>query len=387
MVLEALSVRDFRNLRLLELEPGLRLNAIYGANGQGKTSLLEAIHFCAEGRTFRSTPIPALVRAGTKQVSVRARVRSALGSIDHLASTFASEKRVLQLNERTNVPIDDYLGHMRVVVHSPEDSQLILGPPELRRRFLNRVLVLTEPGFYRTLVRYVRALKNRNRCLQTKMSADEIESWTEVLIRLGAEILAFRVGLIARLAEHLLPSLARITREALPLTVRYDAGSDYGGELLDRASAELLLRSQSDRRRAREYRLERTLFGPHLDDVQFLLDSGSARRNASQGERRSLLIGLRLAERAVIAARTGEEPIFLLDDLSSELDEDRAKRVVSAVADLPGQTFVTGTEPPRSQASMHLFHMSSGDLTIFPPPGPFGPESLPRSSTSGGTSP
>lgn len=370
MVVETLSVRDFRNLRSLDLEPCAGLNAIHGANGQGKTSLLEAIHFSSEGRSFRATPTVALVRTGAGLLLVEARVRSALGPVDHLRSTVSAGKRILNLNERVNVPIDEYLGHIRVVVHSPEDSQLILGPPEIRRRFLNRILVLTESGFYRTLVRYVRALKNRNRCLQGPASRDEIESWTEVLIRLGSEILAARIALVARLANQLIPAVARITRHALPLTIRYDAGSDYHGEPLSPSAAEALLRQQSARRFARELRLERTLFGPHLDDLQFQIESGPARRNASQGERRSLLIALRLAERAVIAARTGEEPVFLLDDLSSELDEQRARRVIDAVADLPGQTFVTGTEPPRSSAHFHLFHMSGGSLTTLHPSDP-----------------
>lgn len=365
MVLETLSIRDFRNLRFLDLEPGAGLNAVYGANGQGKTSLLEAIHFCAEGRSFRATSPAGLLRTGATLLIVEARVRSGFGPVDHLRTSFSSGKRILNLNERSNVPIDEYLGHMRVVVHSPEDSQLILGPPELRRRFLNRVLVLTQPGFYRTLVRYVRALKNRNRCLQTGRSRDEIESWTEVLIRLGSEILAARTALIARLSEELIHALARITRDAVPLTLRYVAGSDYDGAPLGPKAAEDLLRRQSSRRSSREVRLERTLFGPHLDDVQFEIESGPARRNASQGERRSLLIGLRLAERAVIASRTGEDPIFLLDDLSSELDEHRARRVIDAVASLPGQTFVTGTEPPRSSTPLHLFNMSRGALTAM----------------------
>lgn len=134
MVVETLSVRDFRNLRSLDFEPSLQFNAVYGANGQGKTSLLEAIHFAAEGRSFRATPSAGLVRTGAKLLVVEGRVRSALGPLDYLRATFSAGKRNLELNERTNVPIDEYLGHIRVVVHSPEDAQLILGPPELRRR-------------------------------------------------------------------------------------------------------------------------------------------------------------------------------------------------------------------------------------------------------------
>lgn len=386
MVVETLSVRDFRNLCCLDLEPGSGLNAVYGANGQGKTSLLEAIHFASEGRSFRATPTAGLVRSGARQVVVEGRVRSALGPVDRLRVLFAEGKRLLTLNERTNVPIDEYLGHIRVVVHSPEDSQLILGPPELRRRFLNRVLVLTEPGFYRTLVRYVRALKNRNRCLQMRASRDELESWTEVLLRLGSEILSARIRLVRHLSAELMPAIARITHQQTPLTIRYHAGSDYDGEPLEPAAAEQLLRRHSERRCSREIRFERTLFGPHLDDVHIHVESGPARRNASQGERRSLLIGLRLAERAVIAARTGEEPIFLLDDLSSELDEQRAQRVIDAVADLPGQTFVTGTAPPRSTASLRLFRMSEGELTSIGAAAPLVPEPQSSHPTSGRSS-
>jgi DNA replication and repair protein RecF len=371
MVLEKLHVRDFRNLRDVTFHPSPGLNAIHGFNGQGKTSVLEAIHFVSEGRTFRSTTPADLVRHGAAGLQVTARIRSNLGTIDHLRSSVMATKRILDLNERQRVPLGDYLGHLRVVIHSPEDAQLILGPPEVRRRFLNRILVLTEPGFFRTLSQYGRALRSRNRCLERRVPATETESWTDILIQLGARILAARVDLIARLTAELLPALARITAEASPISIRYHVGGEYDGGSLTEAAALALLREQSQRRASREDRLARTLFGPHLDDVRFVIESGLARRNASQGELRSILIGLRLSEHAVITSQTDDEPVFLLDDLSSELDEKRARRVIDAVTDLRGQTFVTGTQRQQGPVGARTFHMQAGvPTTDHPPPAP-----------------
>lgn len=362
MVLERIRLHDFRNIPELNLEPSLGINAFYGKNGHGKTSFLEAIHFLAEGRSHRTVAPSDLVRRGCTQLSVFGDVRSALGTQDHLQASFATSQRTLSLNDRANVPLESYLGHLRVVTHSPEDSELLLGPPEARRRFLNRILVLIQPGFYRTLARYVRSLKNRNRCLKEHASRDEIASWTELLVTAGAGILAARLALVSKLRTEIHTAIARITSSAMPVSLRYRATQDLPSETLSIEQANALLQARSEQCSAQEARLERTLFGPHLDDLQFSVETGAARRHGSQGERRTILIALRLAERAVIASVTDDDPVFLLDDLSNELDDDRARRVLDVVSDLPGQTFVTGTAPPRMPAHAQLYFVESGRI-------------------------
>ncbi len=362
MILEQLRVQDFRNLREVQIEPSPTLNMLHGANGQGKTSLLEAIHFVAEGRSFRSATATDLVRRGSEQLLVEADVRSRLGTVDALGASYSPSEKHLRLNGRETPSLESFLGHLRVVVHSPEDAHLVVGPPEARRRFLNRILVLTRPGFFRVLARYVRALRNRNRCLMDHRTPSEIASWTEVLIQNGSRILAERLRLISLLGPRLMAAVRRITAGGLPISLRYRCGDPVLEAPIAEADAETLLRSQAERHAAHELRRERTLFGPHLDELEIGIEAGPARRRASQGERRSVLIALRLAERAVIADETGEDPVFLLDDLSSELDAERARRVVEAVAEVPGQVFLTGTERRSGPRDARTFHTVAGEL-------------------------
>lgn len=360
MHLERIRVHDFRNLSEIDLEPSLGINAFYGKNGHGKTSFLEAIHFLAEGRSHRPVMPADLLRRGTAHFSVTGDVRSSLGTTTHLRASYASPQRVLAIDDDPNVPLETYLGNLRVVTHSPEDSEILLGPPDARRRFLNRILVLTQPGFYRTLARYVRSLRNRNRCLKTHTSSDELASWTELLIQAGARILAARLELVERLRSEVQAAVDRITASAMPITLRYRATQDLPSDVVTIQDAQALLSARSERCAPQEARLERTLFGPHLDDLQVSVETGPARRHGSQGERRSILIALRLAERAVIARTTDDDPVFLLDDLSNELDEERARRVLDVVANLPGQTFVTGTAPLRTTMRTRFFHVERG---------------------------
>ncbi len=366
MILDRLHVRDFRNLEDVVLTPAPTFNVLFGANGQGKTSMLEAIHFVSEGRSFRSSQRADLMRRGSNRLVVDAEVRSRIGTVDHLGASLSGSEKQLRINERTVPSLESYLGSLRVVVHSPDDSQLIAGPPELRRRFLNRILVLGKPGFFQVLARYVRALKNRNRCLLEHRPQNEVESWSEVLIRAGAKILASRVQLVSLLEPHVLAAVRRITANAMAISLRYRTSGPLLEGPLDEPDAERWLVAQAERRAAQEQRLERTLFGPHLDDLEIQLEPGPARRHASQGERRSLLVALRLAERSVIAEQSGDDPVFLLDDLSSELDSKRAARLVEAVAEVPGQVFLTSTERRAGPAHARSFHVRCGE--VFPDP-------------------
>ncbi len=366
MHLERISIHDFRNLRETDLEPSLGINAFYGKNGHGKTSFLEAIHFLAEGRSHRAVAPADLVRRGSAHFSVVGDVRSRLGTTTHLRASYADSQRVLAIDDKPNVNLEGYLNHLRVVTHSPEDSDLLLGPPETRRRFLNRILVLTQTGFYRTLARYVRALKHRNHCFKTHASADEIASWTHVLIQAGARILASRLELVDRLRTEIDAALERITASEMPIVLRYRASQDVPSGAVSIDDAHALLSTRSQRCADREFQLQRTLFGPHLDDLHVSVETGPARRHGSQGERRSILIALRLAERAVIARSTDDDPVFLLDDLSTELDDERARRVLSVIASLPGQTFVTGTVPLRTTTQARFFHVDRGRIHSEP---------------------
>ena len=368
MVVESIQVRSFRNLLSVDLEPSPGLNVLHGANGQGKTAFLEAVHFLAEGRTFRGVRASSLVRIGDSALSVRGRVLGPHDLREDLQSAWSRQGRKLRRNGDEVRGLSDYWGALRVVVHSPEDGNLISGPPEGRRKFLNRILALTRPALYRTLVDFTRVVRNRNHCLRAGRPVAEIDAWTEPFLRMGTAIRVERTRLVSDLVPRVAERYRALSdREDLEVELRYRSSGGVIPHHEETDAARERLEAELERTRDRERDWGRTVTGPHLDELDVRLRSGPARSHASQGERRTLLIALRFAERELVAAATGEDPVFLVDDLSSELDRDRTHRVLGAVRDIGGQVFLTGTEDRDLDGEVRRFEVRAGAITATGP--------------------
>ena len=369
MILESVRIRSFRNLHAVDLEPGPGLNTLSGDNGQGKTAFLEALGFLAEGRSFRSTVPASLVTESTSALNVRGLVRSGRGGLSEIEVGFgrvgAERGRKITHDGRRLDGLAEHLGVLRVVIHSPEDLNLISGSPEMRRKFLNRILVLLDGANFERLKDYGRIVRNRNHLLRCGRSRAEVEPWTEQLVRVGAELLEARL----RLVEDLAPRVDRVHRNlagdkgaAIEISYKCAAGELGAGTTVADAAARL--RAVADAKFGRELEMGRTLVGPQLDDLSVTMRASSAKLHASQGERRTSLIAMRLAERELLAERTGETPVFLVDDLSSELDRGRTARVLEMVEELDGQVFLTGTEERLAhRPSTRSFDVREGVIT------------------------
>ncbi len=335
MRLVSLELRNYRNYAHLELEPGPRLNVFLGANGQGKTNLLESVALLALSRSprarrdadlvgslFPEARVTACVEAGGRRAEVRLSIRVE-GAHTH---------RRIEVDGQPRRSVD-LPGLFRVTLFWPDDMDLVKAGPEHRRRLLDQMLVQVSPGYARLLHRYVRVLEQRNSLLKQvaagAQSLSALEVWDLELARLGEQLATARRQAVTALRG--------------PSSSHHAAIS--GGETLELeylGPPDDLLRAL-ETSRLDDLRRGATGVGPHRDDVLVRLEGREARGFASQGQQRTAVVSLKLAEADVVAELTGERPVLLLDDVLSELDARRRTALLERLGE-PGQVIITSVE-------------------------------------------
>ena len=335
MHLVSLQLRNYRNYTRLDLEPGSRLNVFLGANGQGKTNLLESVALLALSTSPRARRDSELVGPLAPEARVTAQVQSGDRQAEIRISIRVEGDRARRRIEVDGQPrrAVDLPGLFRVTLFWPDDLNLVKAGPEHRRRLLNEMLVQVRTGYARALSRYARVLEQRNSLLKQVASGEQppsaLEVWDLELARLGSELVAARRQAVADLAVRAATGHAAIS----------------GGEELDLSYAgppdDLLAALQ--RNRGEDVRRGSTSVGPHRDDIVIRLGERDARAFASQGQQRTAVVSIKLAEAAVVAEMTGERPVLLLDDVLSELDADRRGSLLERLGD-PGQVVITSVE-------------------------------------------
>lgn len=343
LMLERLSVRDLRNIERVDFEPAPRLNVIAGNNGQGKTSLLEAIYFAATSRSFRTHRMGELVRHGAPVTSARGRFVERRDDLPPLAreQTAAIEGKRCAVLIDGNKPqsLASFATRSPVVAFHPEELALSTGPAGVRRTLLDRLALFMDPRSADHRARYTLALKARQELLQRGAASPgepsaELDAFEELCAVHGAALTRARAAAAEALAPELADAFARIAAPDLQLEARFSPGGAAG---VDEAREALRAHRRRDAHRSSAG------FGPHRDDLDLWLAGHPARVVASQGQHRALTLSLKAAESAAIAAARGVEPILLLDDVSSELDPDRTAALLTFLGMSRGQVFLTTT--------------------------------------------
>lgn len=357
MELKRLRLRNHRNYAHLDLVPGAGINVFIGPNGQGKTNLLEAVAMLAlssSPRARREIELVGPVGPGAKidaEVEAHGRRLEVAIALDVEGDR---ARRTIEVDgvRRRGV---DLPGNFRVTLFWPDDLGLVKAGPELRRRFLNQMLVQVEMGYARALAGLRRVLEQRNSLLKRIAAGDEasavLEVWDRELVVYGSEIMRAR----AKAVEELRPEAARCHAEI--------AGGErleiaYQGPPEDLAAA--VQKSLGD-----DLRRGVTTVGPHHDDLVISLDGRDARSYASQGQQRTAVVSLKLAEAELVARRTRERPVLLLDDVLSELDAERRAALLRKIGD-GGQVIVTSAEagpfPQEMMADARVWTVSAGTI-------------------------
>ena len=358
MYITEVSLQNFRNLAQLKIEPSEGINVIYGSNAQGKTNFLESLYFCAMGRSLRGKSDQQLIRFEEEESHIRMLVqrKQRYDRIDvHLKK---DEKKGIAVNGLPVRKLGDLFGTLYAVIFSPEDLSLVKDGPGERRRFLDMELCQLSKVYYYDLQQYYRILKQRNNLLKEIQKKPQLQEtlfvWDDQLAKYGERIIAARKRFLIRLDEIAAEKLSQLTGGRDHLQTIYKPNCEEG-----------MLAEKLRKNIDRDIYFGSTQSGPHKDDILFSIDGREVKVYGSQGQQRTTALAARLAEIDLIREETGEEPVLLLDDVFSELDENRQKFLLQSIEGLQAFVTCTGIEDSvRKYISKdNLFYVDNGVIT------------------------
>jgi DNA replication and repair protein RecF len=347
--LNTVTLRHFRNLHSQELEVPAEGVALVGDNAQGKSNFLEAIYYLETLRSFRGSRDGQMVAFGADVFRVVGTTESdgaeRRGGTEVAAAFQKKGKRKKVTIDGTEPErLSDALGHLAAVIFSPADVDLVSGGPSERRRFVDMVLSLNEPGYLASLQAYRKSLVRRNASLKAGDRASLVAVWNDGLVRAGAEVIAARRSWVSCRAEAFGEYYRRVSG-GLSARMTYKSSVRLPDEDSVEATAGAFAEALAEAAE-RERRMGVTLVGPHRDDVRLQLETKDSdldlRDYGSGGQRRTAALALRLVEAKTIRDRRGRKPLILLDDVFAELDEGRSERILDLMdTDDTGQVVLT----------------------------------------------
>lgn len=370
MYLRELRLRHFRNYTELDLPLGEGLNIFVGENAQGKSNLLEAVYLLATSRSLRASRESEMIRREAETAAVGAEViRERDGDVELELSVFQTDKKAVRVNGVRRPRVIELLGQFNAVFFGALDLGIVSGEPALRRRYLNLDISQISPKYCFDLAAYKKVLEQRNRLLRDLRERPYRDSgldvWNEQLIRYGAPMIEKRRFFVERLAPLADEIHRDLTDGRETLEVRYQSNIPLpnGGGVPEIADA---FRREMDRVADDEMRRGVTLVGLQRDDLQFLLNGADARTYGSQGQQRTVVLSLKLAEFRLVEEHVGEPPVMLLDDVMSDLDDARRKHLLGWMHQR-GQTLLTCTNlrafPKSILAESTIFHVKAGTVS------------------------
>ena len=354
MQLKNLRIENLRLFGQVELAFAPRWNLLTGENGSGKTSVLEAAYLLSHGRSFRTSAREALVRHGAEGYSVYGELAG--GGAARLGIARAGRKLEARL-DGAHVGIGELMRHAAVLCFEPGSHELVAGPSEERRRFLDWGVFHVEHDFLPVWRRYQRALKQRNALLRARADPTELETWDRELARAAEPLVQMRSGYFSALE----PWLRALLRDLLPELGEAELVFDPGFPQ-DMAFADALARN-----RERDLARGHTGAGPHRADFRLAFAAAPRREHLSRGQEKLCAFALVMAQAHLFASGRGEWPVLCLDDLASEVDARHHARIIDTVDASGAQVIATGTVEPAGFDVVHgglaRFHVEQGRIT------------------------
>ncbi|AOY75419.1 DNA replication/repair protein RecF [Clostridium formicaceticum] len=367
MLVEEVKLLDYRNYKQLQLQFHPKLNIFVGENAQGKTNILEALYVCAIGKSFRTNKDQEMVRMLKEHAYIKTSILKSTDKVEIEVLINRENNKRIKVNKLSLTKYGDLLGNLNVVLFSPEDLKIIKEGPNERRRFINNDISQILPRYYYTLVQYNKILQQRNKVLKNyKGKTIDLEVWDEQLIDHGAWLMIYRRNFIKRIAILAKLMHKKITDGLEILEVQYDSSIKIKEENEIKDIKEKFREALKEAQPLEERR-GLTLIGPHRDDLIFKVNGLEIKKYGSQGQQRTAVLSLKLAELELMKGEVGEYPILLLDDVMSELDKKRQNYLIKNLKNV--QTFITTTmiEPLNinNQEEYKLFHVYDGEIHRF----------------------
>lgn len=344
MFIQHLKINQFRNYQNADVKLIEGINIFYGDNAQGKTNLLESLYVAAYGKSFRSKNSDDLILNGCERGSIEVAYSKNYTNGVVKAVFERTGLRYLYANNHQQIKRVDYIGHIHVVLFSPEDLRLVKEGPQERRLFIDRELSHINKVYLDQLMKYNKVLKQRNTLLKTIKNALLLESqldvWDSQLVYYGSRIIVKRQQFIQRINALSRLIHKKITFGKEQLEIVYE--SSISNELNDLKAVESKLLEQVKKAFENDFKRGFTTVGPHRDDMAISINQIDTRRFGSQGQQRTAALSLKLSELEIIKDEIGEYPILLLDDVMSELDQKRQHFLLETIKNI--QTILTTTD-------------------------------------------
>lgn len=339
MILEQIQAYQFRNLRSLEYQPHPSLNIFIGANGQGKTNILESIYTLAHTSSFRTNYDRNLINYNSRFFRLRGKYRLDQRQIEAMLSYSQEQGKELKINQKKAA--QSHTDRLRVVLFTPDDLYLVKGNPGRRRNFVDQILKELSPEYRYQYDNYAKILKKRNLLLKSgNFNNSSFNALNEIFIDNAARLILARINLSHSLEDNAALAWRETNREG-SLKIRYALSFPVNsGKINFDVICQALTDFLQEKKRDESIR-RTTLAGPHLDDLNFYLDDRPAKIFASQGQQRSLVVSLKLAELYTVKKIAGYYPVFLIDEVLAELDEEKRQGLMDYLGQAPFQSFMS----------------------------------------------
>ena len=359
MEISSLKLLNFRNYESLELKFSNKVNLIYGKNGMGKTNIIEAIYMLGLTKTFRSNNDDIVIKKGKNIAKIEGMIKDTIFHNYKIIISNAGKR--IKIDNNKIAKVSDYITKVNIILFNPDDLKLIKDTPSIRRKMLNIEISGINGEYLLLLNAYNKVLKQRNAYLKALSKKKDYETsflniLTEQLIELGLKIMWIREDFINNINSYISDIYYEITHKG---TLKVSYKSEFIGK-----SKEALLK-MFEKNISREIFLGKTIFGIQHDDIEFLVDQEIVKEFSSVGEQKNSIISFKLAEIKNIEEKLHKKPILILDDLFSELDEEKINNILMLI-DTDLQTFITTTEISKVDtkllANAKIFHVINGKV-------------------------
>ena len=366
MHLESLRLIQFKNYEQAKVEFSPQVNCFLGENGSGKTNLLDAIFYLSFTKSADQAQDLQCIRHDDDFFSIKGNFRVDEKARVVLCSYQAGKKKQIKLDDKPYKKASEHIGKFPTVLIAPNDTDVIRGTSEDRRKFFDAIIAQVDQHYLNNLIEYNHALKQRNSLLkrfaeQDRFEADLLEPYTNQLINLGAKIYEVRLQFIQEFRPMLEAHYQLLSggKEGVEIVYESDFENDIASKFANSLKKDLILK--------------RTNKGTHKDEFVFLMDGKPVKKFGSQGQQKSYLIGLKLSNFDFLKNQLGVKPILLLDDIFDKLDDLRIEKLIQMVAsDAFGQIFVTDARPERSisifekiDQEHRFFHIAKSKIELM----------------------
>lgn len=362
MKINRLSITNFRNLKKIDIEPANGMNIFTGDNAQGKTNLLEAIYVLSAGNSFRNTTDKQLINYHASRYQLKASYSYQERNFESVLF-FDEQKKTFTINNKKSPYINQ--DRIKVVLFNPDDLFLVKGAPSKRRAFLDFILQQLSSDYAYNLTNYVKILRKRNLLLKNEQTNKQnFVIINQLFIENAIKVIIQRINLVNILDEIARPLFQEINGSQNQIKIRYALSFPVESDKINLNILHTALTEQLEKRNSDEIKRKKSLAGPHLDDINLYLDGRAARIFASQGQQRNLVICLKLAEVYAFKRVKGYYPVFLLDEVLAELDENKRFLLLDHLNQAEFQSFLSSVNlGPIDKYNTIIFYVKDGQLT------------------------